>query len=450
MTGHRKLGPVLATMIVAGNMIGSGIFLLPATLAGVGSLTIIGWIIGTLGALALALLFSKLARRKPLAGGPATYAFDAFGPFWGSQSSLWYWAACLIGNVAIATAASSYLAAFFGISAGPVVGAFFTVVLLWLVTIVNMVSPRFVGQFDGVLLIAGLIPLLLVVTIGWSAFDAAQFGASWNVSGQPLFQALPHSLALVFWAFTGLESASVAAAVVEHPERNVPIATMAGVLIAALLYIGASIVIFGVAPAADIAASNAPFALAAAKMLGPAAGPLVALCGGLKALGTLAGWVLMTAQVSRAAADHGLLPPVFARTRAGDTPVAGLIVAGLIGTACIVMTIAPTLGKQFGYLSEASTLFALCTYLGACAAAIRYRSAGVRGETALAVIGAVFCIVVIALSTKPVLMAFLVSLAIFALLYLPLSRRKYVLPDPTVRTGDLAKLRERYDDPGGR
>jgi len=71
----------------------------------------------------------------------------------------------------------------------------------------------------------------------------------------------------------------------------------------------------------------------------------------------------------------------------------------------------------------------------------------VRGETTLAVIGAVFCIAVIALSTRPVLMAFLISLAIFALLYLPLSRRKYVLPDPTVRTGEFAKLRERYDDP---
>lgn len=449
MTGHRKLGPVLATMVVAGNMIGSGIFLLPATLAGVGSLTVLGWVIGTFGALALALLFSKLARRKPLAGGPATYAFDAFGKFWGSQSSLWYWAACLIGNVAIATAASSYLASFFGISAGPVLGAFFTVVLLWLVTIVNLVSPRFVGQFDTVLLFAGLVPLLLVVTLGWSAFDPAQFAASWNVSGQPLYQALPSSLALVFWAFTGLESASVAAAVVDNPERNVPIATISGVLIAALLYIGASIVIFGLAPAADIANSGAPFALAAAKLLGPTAGPLVALCGGLKALGTLAGWVLMTAQVSRAAADHGLLPQTFARTRAGDTPVAGLMIAGVIGTVAIGMTIAPTLGKQFGYLSEASTLFALLTYLGACAAAIRYRSLGVRGETGLALIGAVFCIAVIAMSTLPVLMAFLVSLAVFALLYLPLSRRKYLLPDASVRTG-VHKLRERHDDPENR
>jgi arginine:agmatine antiporter len=444
VAGHRKLGPVLATVVVAGNMIGSGIFLLPATLAGVGSLTVLGWIIGTVGALALALLFGKLAQRKPMAGGPATYAFDAFGRFWGSQSSLWYWSACLIGNVAIALAASSYLISFMGITAGPVQGAVFTVVLLWLVTVVNLVSPRFVGQFDGLLLIAGLIPLLLVVTVGWAAFDPAQFSASWNVSGQPLYQALPNSLALVFWAFTGLESASVAAAVVDEPERNVPIATIAGVLIAALLYIAASVVIFGVAPASEIAASNAPFALAAANLLGASAGPLVALCGGLKALGTLAGWVLMSAQVSRAAADHGLLPQIFARTREGDTPVAGLLIAGLIGTVTILLTIAPTLGEQFGLLAEASTLFALLTYLGACAAALKYR---VPGEKVLASIGAVFCVFVIGWSTQDVLIATLISLAIFVMLYLPLSRRRYLLPDPAVRTGEFGKLRERHDDP---
>jgi amino acid transporter len=160
----------------------------------------------------------------------------------------------------------------------------------------------------------------------------------------------------------------------------------------------------------------------------------------LKALGTLAGWVLMSAQVSRAAADHGLLPQMFARTRAGDTPVAGLLIAGLIGSVMIVLTIAPTLSQQFGYLIEASTLFALFTYLGACAAALKYR---VADEKALAIVGAVFCVFVIVNSSAPVLIATGVSLLVFVLCYLP--RRKYLLPDPTVRAGG-APPRERHDD----
>jgi arginine:agmatine antiporter len=428
-------------------MIGSGIFLLPATLAQVGSVTIIGWIVGALGALALARLFGKLAARKPMAGGPATYAFDAFGPFWGMQASLWYWAACLIGNVAIATAASGYLVNVFGLSPSTAQVAGVTVVLLWVVTFINLVSPRFVGQVDGPLLFIGMIPLLLVATAGWYMFDAAQFAASWNVSGDSVYQAVPNSLVLVFWAFTGLESASVAAAVVEEPERNVPIATMCGVVIAAIVYIAASAAIFGLAPADELAHSNAPFALVAARLLGPTAGPLVAICGALKALGTLAGWVLMTAQVSRAAADHGLLPQFFARTRAGDTPVAGLIVSGFLGTAAIVLTIAPTLGKQFGNLIEASTLFALLTYVGACAATIKYR---VAGERALAIVGAAFSVFVIVESSWPVLSATLICMGIFVLCYLPLSRRKYLLPDPTVRTGEFSQMRERHSDPQNR
>jgi arginine:agmatine antiporter len=443
VAGHRKLGPVLATIVVAGNMIGSGIFMLPATLAGVGSVTIIGWAIAAIGALALALLFGRLAARKPMAGGPATYAFDAFGPFIGMQASLWYWAACLIGNVAIAAAAAGYLAAFIGASPGAGTLGAITVALLWFATFANLVSPRFAGLVDGPLLFAGLIPLFLVVTFGWQLFDVEQFRASWNVSGQPIYQALPNSLVLVFWAFTGLESASVAAAVVENPERNVPIATVAGVSVAALIYIAASAAIMGMAPAGELARSTAPFALVAAKMFGQIAGPLVAGAGMLKALGTLIGWVLLTAQVSRSAADHGLLPQFFARTRAGDTPVAGLIIAGLLGTVAIVLTISPTLGKQFGLLSEASTLFALATYLAACCAALRYR---VAGEKALAIVGAIFCVFVIAWSSVPVLEAFFICVGLFVLCYLPLYRRKYLLPDPNLRTGRFETLRERHDD----
>jgi arginine:agmatine antiporter len=160
VSGRRKLGPVLATVVVAGNMIGSGIFLLPATLATVGSVTLIGWLAASLGAVALALMFGKLARRQPMAGGPASYVFDAFGPFAGMQVSLWYWTSCLIGNVAIAAAAAGYFAAFLGLSPGPSQMAAITITLLWIATAVNMVSPRFAGIFNGPLLLAGLVPLL--------------------------------------------------------------------------------------------------------------------------------------------------------------------------------------------------------------------------------------------------------------------------------------------------
>jgi arginine:agmatine antiporter len=267
------------------------------------------------------------------------------------------------------------------------------------------------------------------------------------VSGESDLAAIKQSLVMVFWAYLGLESASVCAAVVENPERNVPLATVAGVLLAALVYMVVSAAMMGLASAHDLANSSAPFALVAGKIFGPVAGPLVACAGMLKALGTLAGWILLTAQTSRAAADHGLLPQIFARTRSGDTPVAGLLTAGIVGSVGVVMTISPTLGQQFGLLSEAATIFCLLMYLASCAAAIKYKLAG---AWPLIVVGGAFSLVAIAWSSEKSLLATAACLVVLALFYLPAMRRKYLLPEPAVRTGELAKVQERYDDPGSR
>lgn len=408
-------------------MIGSGIFLLPATLARVGSVTLFGWIAATIGAIALALLFGRLAARKPMAGGPASYIFDAFGPFAGMQASLWYWTSCLIGNVAIAIAAAGYLAAFFGLPTGPALLAGITIALIWLATAVNLVSPRFACQFNGPMLFAGLVPLLLIGIGGWFMFDAGQYSANWNVGGTSDLAAVKESLVLVFWAYLGLESASVCAAIVENPEKNVAVATVSGVVLAAVVYIAVSTVMMGLAPASELEHSTAPFALVAGKMFGSVAVPLIAGAGMLKAMGTLAGWVLLTAQTSKAAADRGLLPSFFGRARLGDTPVAGLLVAGVIGTIGVLITISPTLGKQFGLLSEAATLFSLLLYLGGCAAALKYR---LPGAYVLTAIGGAFCICAIAWSSWVSLKATFICLIVLAMFYLPAMRRKYLLQEP--------------------
>src|SRR5688572_23798199 len=164
MQGKRKLGPVLATVVVAGNMIGSGIFLLPATLASIGSVTLIGWLFATFGALILALLFSRLAKRGAEPGGPPSYVHAAFGANAGFHASLWYWLSCVVGNVAIAAAAAGYLSQLIPGMTGALMLALLTGGLLIFVTVLNFISPRFVGQVDGLLLVAGIVPLLLIGT----------------------------------------------------------------------------------------------------------------------------------------------------------------------------------------------------------------------------------------------------------------------------------------------
>jgi arginine:agmatine antiporter len=144
----------------------------------------------------------------------------------------------------------------------------------------------------------------------------------------------------------------------------------------------------------------------------------------LKAVGTLAGWILLTAQVSQAAAERGLLPAAFARVRSGDTPALGLVAAAVLGTLAISLTISPTLGEQFGILIEASTLFALLTYAGACAGAVRR---GEASDVALALVGGAFCVAVIAGSSRPALAATTLAIVVTALAW-PLVQKRAKTP----------------------
>ena len=112
-SSERKLGWGLASLLVAGNMIGAGVYLLPAALAPIGSSSVVGWVVAAIGALLLAGVFAGLGRARPAADGITDYAGQGLGRFFGYQASLAYWATCLSGNVAIAVAATGYLAFFF-------------------------------------------------------------------------------------------------------------------------------------------------------------------------------------------------------------------------------------------------------------------------------------------------------------------------------------------------
>jgi arginine:agmatine antiporter len=422
MKRDRKLGPVLATALVASNMIGSGIFLLPATLAGIGSISVFGWLIGAAGALLVAAVLAKLGQVVPEAGGPCSYAADAFGPAFGFQANAIYWVSCVTGVIAIAVAAVGYLATLLPQLNAPVPSAVCTALLIWLLTLLNVLGARFVSQFESVTILMGLVPILIVASLGWSYFDAHVFVSSWNVSHQSALKAVPESLVLLFWAFTGMESVSIAAAVVDNPARNVPIATVGGVLIAAVVYISACSAIMGLIPAAELARSTAPFADAVTVMFGRVTGSLIAFAALAKALGTLGGWVLMTAQTGKAAADRGLFPRLFARTDAQGVPVPNLLSMATLMSAIVIVTISPTLGEQFGKLIAISTILCLLVYVYACAALLRYRHWVPSGESLrsyrpVALGAMLFCAIVIGYAEAPLLWLTLSVVVLAAIIY---------------------------------
>ncbi|HLQ14034.1 MAG TPA: amino acid permease [Steroidobacteraceae bacterium] len=420
--GAEKIGPALATFLVAGNMIGSGIFLLPATLASIGGISLLGWAMATAAALAIALGFARLAARDPKAGGPCAYAQAAFGRRVGFLAYLFYVIICWVGNLGVAIAAIGYLGALFpGIDAGWS-GTGAAVLLIALLTLLNLYGPRRAVQFDAITIICGLLPVLLVASFGWLHFDAALFRQSWNPGQLSLGTALPRSLLLVFWAFLGLESASIAAAVVDRPERNVAVATLSGVLLAALVYIAASAAIFGLVPVSVLSHSNAPFADATRVLLGSTAAGLVALAALIKTVGTLSGWILLAAQTGQAAAAEGFLPRALMRQDARGVPVLALLVSSSFTCLVAMATKSATLSQQFVRLVELSVLLSLSVYAVALAALLkRDAAAGDRIDVlyrSCALLGIVFCAYVIGSSTAFVLWTLaalvLVTMVIYA------------------------------------
>lgn len=250
-----SLGLWRATSLVVGNIVGSGILMLPASLGLYGSLGLVGWGITTVGAICVALVFSRLARRIPEIGGPYAYAHKAFGDFIGFQMAWSYWVGLWAGNAAIATAFVSYLTVFW-----PVLGHDMTLGFsvaagsIWGFTILNAISLRLAGSFQLIATVVKVLPLAAIGIFGFFYIDLNNF-ATFNPSGQPIFTALGSTLALTLFAFLGIESATVPAEDVINPKKTIPRATILGTLIAAGIYTWVMVVMLGLISPLELAQS---------------------------------------------------------------------------------------------------------------------------------------------------------------------------------------------------
>ncbi|MCK4609131.1 MAG: amino acid permease, partial [Gammaproteobacteria bacterium] len=297
---NKKLGLWMLTTLVAGNMIGSGVFLLPANLASIGSISLLSWGITALGAFFLAMVFAKMSVLVPKTGGPYAFAQAGFGEFVGFQTAYNYWIAIAIGNAAIAIAMVSYLADLWPILNQPLYSATTAIVTVWLLTAVNLKGVRMVGFTAMVTTILKLVPILLVAIFGWWHFHPEYLTHSFNVTHHSNFSALSHAATLTLWAFVGVESATVPASSVLNPKRDIPIATLLGTLIAAVVYIASSTAIMGMIPASVLAHSTSPFAAAAGIIFGKWGDWIIAAGAAISCFGSLNGWILIQGQVPMA------------------------------------------------------------------------------------------------------------------------------------------------------
>ncbi len=382
---RRSLGLATTTSMVIGNMVGSGVFLLPASLAMYGIYSLWGWLFSTAGALLLAWVFSSLSRRTPRAGGPYAYPREVFGDFAGFLIAWMYWISIAASIAAIAVAFASYMTVLVpALGVRPLAGAGAALGASWLLTGVNIWGVRAAGRVQLVTVVLKLSPLLALAVFGIFYFNPDML-ASGHGGRSPL-AALNSSAALTMWAFVGLECATVPADRVKDPHKTIPRATLLGTGIAAAFYILCTMAVMGVTPAASLAHSNAPFADAAKILWGGWAGDLIALAAVISCFGALNGWILMAGQFPRAVAADGLFPRVFARELARGTPALGLVFSSLIATLLILMNYSHGLVGMFKVIILIATFFTLVPYM-LCSLAEVLLSRGVKRHARNALLG---------------------------------------------------------------
>lgn len=360
----RKIGIWTATSLVIGNMIASGLFMLPATLAVYGGVSLIGWLISGAGALCLALVFSWLSKLKPNAtGGPYAYTREGMGEFASFLVAWGYWISVWCTNAAIAVAFVSYLTIFIpALSNNPLLSVSTGLAAIWFLTWINTKGVKEAGIVQVITTILKLAPLL-VITIGGLFYLNADHFIPFNVSSQSNLSAITSATTLTLFAFLGLESATIPSGNIENPEKTIPRATIIGTLLTTAIYFLGTVAVMGLIPPAELHLSQAPFADAAASIWGDGARYLVAGGAVISTFGALNGWILIQGQMPYAAARDKIFPKIFAKESKNGTPVAGIVISSILISILMSMNFTRSLADTFTFMILLTTLTVLLPFL---------------------------------------------------------------------------------------
>jgi basic amino acid/polyamine antiporter, APA family len=383
----RQLGFWMCLALVVGNMIGSGIFLLPASLAPYGLNSIFGWVLTAAGGVLLAIVFAQLARVYPQAGGPYIYPRVAFGECVGFVTAWGYWMSVWVGNAAIAIGTVAYLSELVpGIRGKTGVPAITACVLIWILTFINYRGVKHAGVFQLVTTVLKIMPLIAVVGLAFILFGAGDASVI-KVEPQPFtISAITASATLTLWGLLGLESATVPAENVIDPKRNIPLATLWGTVVTAIIYVVACSAVILLIPGSQLASSNAPFADVVRQFWGDNAATALALFAFVSGFGALNGWILVQGEMPRVLAREGVFPQIFARESRYHTPGASLFITSALVTIVMLTNYSGSMVRIFTFIILISTTAYLVMYLLCSLAALRLAlrgDLGVRGKRLL-------------------------------------------------------------------
>ena len=363
-----KIGVVQLTILTMVNMMGSGIIMLPTKLAEIGTISIVSWLVTAVGSTALAYAFAQCGMFSRKSGGMGGYAEYSFGKAGNFMANYTYGVSLVIANTAIAISAVGYGSEFLGATLSPLSIALWTIFTLWLATILNFGGARITGNISSFTIWGVIIPVVGISIIGWKWFDGSMYVNSWNPHNVPTFEAIGVSISMTLWAFLGLESACANSDAVANPEKNVPIAVLGGTLGAAVIYIVSTNVIAGIVPNLELANSTAPFGLAFAHMFDETIGKVIMGLMVMSCFGSLLGWQFTIAQVFKSSAEEGYFPAFFKKVTSKDAPIVGMVTITSLQTLLSLMTISPSLNKQFNVLVDLAVVTNVIPYLLSMAA----------------------------------------------------------------------------------
>ena len=362
-SNKKKIGVWATTSLVLGNMIGSGVFLLPASLAVYGGISVFGWLVSSIGALLIAKVFSTLSHHFPKAGGAYAYTRMGFGDFPAFLVTWGYWISICATNAAITVALMSYLTVFFpSLSGNAPLSISIGLGLIWLLTWVNNRGVPTASWVQLITTILKVTPLILIALLGLFYIEPAHFQPL-NISEESNTSAIVATATLTLFAYLGIECASIPADNIENPSVTIPKATNWGTWAAIAIYVLGSVAVMGIIPPETLQVSEAPFADAAAVMWGETGRYVVAIGAIISTFGALNGWILMQGQVPLAAANDGLFPTIFSKLNKHGSPASGIILSSIIVSILMVMNYSKSFIRAFEFMILLATLTCLIPYL---------------------------------------------------------------------------------------
>ncbi|MFD0848145.1 APC family permease [Sphingosinicella xenopeptidilytica] len=371
MTASAKpqmIGFWMTASLVVGTIIGSGIFMLPVSLAPLGRNALIGWVISGVGILCIAYGLARLSRL----GGDGIQANveKEYGPTVAFLVAWSFWVSNWVAQAAVAIAAAAALS-FVSPSLGGE-AAIVPMAIGWLVvlTAINAAGVRAAGSFSIVTVAIKLIPLLAVVFL---FVERGVTGGTFEPFA-PLpvnFANIATATALTFFAFTGFETATTPVGKVRDPERTIPRALIGGTAFVVVLYLIAGTAIQMLLPTSVIVASPAPFADALVSRWGNTAATVSALTLAVAAIGCLNGLILGTGELGYAMALRGEMPAAMAKTRGSNTPVVAQIVASVLSIILLLANSSRATAHLFTFIILLSTAAMIMLYLTSALAAWR-------------------------------------------------------------------------------